>query len=124
MSEAKHTINWFEIPVSQMDRAMKFYSAIFGVEMQKMDWQGIQMAFFPGEKGSVHGALVQGQGYVPSDKGTIVYLNGSPDLSTPLSKIEKAGGKVLKPKFSIGEHGFIAFFQDPEGNKVALHSMQ
>ena len=46
MSEAKHTINWFEIPVSQMDRAMKFYSAIFGVEMQKMDWQGIQMAFF------------------------------------------------------------------------------
>ena len=67
---------------------------------------------------------MQGQGYVPSDKGTIVYLNGSPDLSTPLSKIEKAGGKVLKPKFSIGEHGFIAFFQDPEGNKVALHSMQ
>jgi len=65
-----------------MDRAMKFYSAIFGVEMQKMDWQGIQMAFFPGEKGSVHGALVQGQGYVPSDKGTIVYLNGSPDLNT------------------------------------------
>ena len=124
MSEAKHTINWFEIPVSQMDRAMKFYSAIFGVEMQKMDWQGIQMASFPGEKGFVHGALVQGQGYVPSDKGTIVYLNGSPDLSTPLSKIEKAGGKVLKPKFSIGEHGFIAFFQDPEGNKVALHSMQ
>ncbi len=124
MSEAKHTINWFEIPVSQMDRAMKFYSAIFGVEMQKMDWQGIQMAFFPGEKDAVHGALVQGQGYVPSDKGTVVYLNGSPDLSVPLSKIEKAGGKVLKQKFSIGEHGFIAFFQDTEGNKVALHSMK
>ena len=123
--EAKHAVNWFEIPVSQIERAAKFYSDIFDIKMEKQEWQGVKMAFFPGGgKDTVHGALVQGEGYTPSDKGTLVYLNGSPDLSAALSRVEKAGGKVVKPKFAIGEHGFIAYFTDTEGNKVALHSMQ
>ncbi len=124
MENKKHTVSWFEIPVSDIDRAAKFYSSILGVEMNRMEWEGAKMAFFPGGQDVVHGALVKAQEYVPSDKGTIVYLNGSPDLNEVLNKVEKAGGTVLKPKFNIGEHGFIAYFKDPEGNRVALHSMK
>ena len=124
MAGEKHAISWFEIPAVNISRASKFYSAIFGIEMNNMEWQGAKMAFFPGGKDTIHGALVESEGYVPSEKGAVVYLNGSPDLNAVLNKVEKAGGKVLKPKFNIGEHGFIAYFKDTEGNKVALHSMQ
>ncbi len=122
MEGKRHTISWFEIPAADIDRAVKFYSAIFGVKMEQMEWQGVKMAFFPGGQDLIHGALVKGEGYVPSDKGAVVYLNASPDLNAALNKIEEAGGQVLKPKFGIGEHGFIAYFKDTEGNKVALHS--
>jgi predicted enzyme related to lactoylglutathione lyase len=124
MARPAHAINWFEIPAVNIDRAAKFYGAILGAELKRMEWQGTKMAFFPGEPEAVCGALVQGPGYAPSETGTLVYLNASPDLSVALNKVEKAGGNILKPKFSIGEHGFIAYFKDPEGNKVALHSMQ
>ena len=119
-----NTINWFEIPVANLDRAAKFYSTILNVKIEIQKWEGVQMGLFPGGRNVVHGALVQGAGYMPSDQGTVVYLNGGEDLNTALGKVEKAGGKVLKPKFSIGEHGHIAFFKDTEGNKLALHSMK
>jgi uncharacterized protein len=70
------------------------------------------------------GGIAQGEGFEPSAKGTIVYLNGGEDLSTPLSKVEDAGGKILMPKTSIGGNGFMAHFLDTEGNRVALHSMK
>ena len=118
-----NTINWFEIPVTDIKRAASFYSAVMNVKLETMDWNNTKMAIFPGGQGAVHGALVQAEGYVPSLQGTVVYLNGGKDLNEALGKVEKAGGKVLKPKFGIGEHGFIAFFKDTEGNKVAFHSM-
>jgi uncharacterized protein len=120
-----HAINWFEIPVKDIERAAKFYSEVTGKKMGVEKWSGFQMAVFPGGgHGIVHGALVQGEGYEPSDKGTVVYLNGGEDLNVSLQKVPKAGGTVLRPKFSIGDHGHIAFFKDTEGNKVALHSMK
>ena len=121
---ATHAINWFEIPVSDMDRALKFYNTIFGVEMGTMEaMPGFTMAMFPAEEGGVGGALVHGDGYKPSQEGTVVYLNGGADLSDVLDKVQTAGGKVVMPKTDIGEHGFVAYFQDTEGNKVGLHSM-
>jgi len=51
-------------------------------------------------------------------------LNGGEDLSTPLSKVESAGGKILLPKTAIGQNGFMAHILDTEGNKIALHSMK
>ena len=121
----KNTINWFEIPVTNVDRATKFYSTILGIQMQRMEAGGVNMAMFPGmPNGGVHGALVQGEAFIPSDKGSIVYLNAGNDLTVVQGKIEAAGGKILKAKFGIGEHGFIAYFKDTEGNKVALHSMR
>lgn len=118
-------INWFEIPVSAFDRAVKFYSAIFGIEFYTMEMGGTQMAMFPTGDNESGGALVQGSDYVPSMDGTTVYLSGGKDLSGVLRKVEDNGGKVLVPKTSIGDGmGYFAMFADTEGNKVALHSMQ
>jgi hypothetical protein len=121
---ATNAINWFDIPVTNMDRALKFYNTIFGVDMSAIEpMPGFKMAMFPSEEG-VGGAIVQGEGYVPSQKeGSVLYLNGGEDLNTVLNKVEGAGGKVSQAKEGIGEHGFIAFFTDSEGNKVGLHSM-
>ncbi len=118
-----NALNWFEIPVTDMNRAQKFYSTIFGIELATMEaMAGFLMAMFPAEDG-VGGALIRGDGYVPSTVGTVVYLNGGEDLSSVLNKVEGVGGKVLMPKTDIGQHGFVAFFTDTEGNKVGLHSM-
>ena len=120
---ALNALNWFEIPVSNMDRALKFYSTILGAEMSTMEaMPGMTMAMFPSENG-VGGALVSGEGYTPSQEGAIIYLNGGEDLSGPLGKVRAAGGQVVVEKMGIGENGFIAFFIDTEGNKVGLHSM-
>ena len=120
-----HFITWFEIPVVDFARAQKFYEDIFGVKVEKQEMGGDLMGFFPGERGSVSGAIVYGKGYVPSDNGVLAYLNGGDDLNNVLSKVDKAGGKVVVPKTLITEDiGFFAIFHDTEGNKVALHSMK
>ena len=82
---------------------------------------GFTMAMFPQQEG-VGGAIVHGEGYTPSQEGAVVYLNGGQDLGSILDKVTNAGGTVVMPKTGIGEHGFIAFFIDSEGNKVGLHS--
>ncbi|MEJ2193690.1 MAG: VOC family protein [Ignavibacteriaceae bacterium] len=121
-----NVVNWFEIPAKNFERACKFYSKILDGDIQKMDSPtGLKMGFLPGTApDAVGGAIVAGEGYEPATKGTMVYLNGGDDLNVPLGRIEKAGGKVLLSKTSIGENGFIAQFSDTEGNKVSLHSMK
>ena len=118
-------VNWFEIPVTDLDRAVKFYSEVFKVELNPMEMPGMKMAMFPDEqdKPFATGSLVQGENLVPTTEGTTVYFYCE-DLNIQLRLIEKKGGKVLNPKTSIGEMGFIAHFMDTEGNKVALHSMK
>ena len=122
----KNAINWFEIPVKNFDKAKKFYETILGVEMQLMEAMGMKSAFFPADiqTGGIGGCLIKGDGYEPSAKGTLVYLNGGDDLDFPLSKVEAAGGKILMAKTAIGENGFMAYFSDTEGNRVAFHSMK
>lgn len=125
MEKSTNTLNWFEIPVTDIDRATKFYEAVFGAAMERSDMMGLKMAMFPSDMGNgkVSGALVQGDGYTPSMDGTKIYLNGNPDLSTALNNVEAAGGKILMPKTKITDDiGHMAFFTDTEGNAMALHS--
>lgn len=127
MDSKVNILNWFEVCVSDMPRAKKFYEAIFGITMEEMEMMGMKMAFFPAEQGNgkLSGGLVQGSMHKPSADGTVVYFNGNPDLAVALGKIEKAGGKILMPKTQITpEIGYMAFFIDTEGNRVALHSQQ
>ena len=120
----KHAINWFEIPVKNMDQAKAFYENVFDTEMQVMEAMGMKSAFFPADlqDGGIGGCIIQGEGYEPSTSGAVVYLNGGDDLGVPLSKVVAAGGQVLLPKTAIGNNGFMAYFSDTEGNKVGLHS--
>lgn len=117
-----NTCVWFDIPVLDLSRAMNFYSKVLDIEMAEVDDGDKKMAFFPFGPGDVSGCLVQSKEGKPSLEGSVVYLNGGDDLSISLGKVPAAGGNVLAEKFSIGEHGFIAYFKDTEGNKVALHS--
>jgi uncharacterized protein len=119
-----NVLNWFEIPVTDMDRAVKFYTTIFGYKsMHQMNMGGFDMAIFPMEGDGVGGALCKGEWYTPSQEGAVIYLNGNPDLDVPLSKVESAGGKVImQKKFITEEIGYMAMFVDCEGNRVALHS--
>lgn len=119
----QNAINWFEIPAADFQRAVKFYNTIFGVKMHTQNMMGYEMGFFPSEQGAVGGAIICGEGREPCTKGTLIYLNGGEDLSGPLSRVEKAGGKVLRPKTVITpEIGYYAQFMDTEGNKIAIHS--
>ncbi|TDW96191.1 VOC family protein [Dinghuibacter silviterrae] len=121
-----NAINWFEIPAKDFARAKSFYETVLGVEIMEMPHPTMKYGMFPADmaSGQVGGGLAQAEGYEPSATGTLVYLNGGDDLSVPLARVEAAGGKVVLPKTSIGENGFMAHFIDSEGNRVAFHSMQ
>lgn len=118
-----NAINWFELPAKNFDRAVKFYSDVLASELQLMDNPQMKMAFFPTKDQGVGGCVTHGNGNMPNAEGTLVYLNGGEDLGIPLSRVEPAGGRVVMPKTSIGENGYMAIFMDTEGNRVALHSM-
>ena len=120
----ENLVVWFDIPVKDLKRAMEFYRKVLGVELHKMEQAPVPAAMFPFSPGVASGALIESHQTSPSKQGTTVYLNGGKDLAVPLGKVETAGGKVLQKKTAIGEHGFIAYFEDTEGNRVGLHSMK
>lgn len=117
-------IGWFEIPVTDIDRAVKFYCRVFGYEtLQRMNFGGFEMAFFPMNGEDVSGALCKGEHYVPTQEGVLIYFSAEPDLIEALERVEPAGGKVVMPKKIISEeYGYMALFLDSEGNRIAIHS--
>ncbi len=116
---------WFEIYVEDMDRATHFYKNVFQVKLTKMDMPGMQMWGFPMEMNQVGagGALVKMEGIPVGGNSTVVYF-GCEDCAVEESRVVEHGGSVHKPKFSIGEYGFISLVMDPEGNMIGLHSMK
>lgn len=125
LTQMRNTINWFEIPVTEVERAKKFYSTIldftFGEDMEMM---GNHMSFFPESKdsGAVSGTLVKSENHRPSQGGVVIYLNANPkQIDTILSKVEAAGGQIVMPNTSLGPNGEIAMFADTEGNIIGLH---
>jgi uncharacterized protein len=114
---------YFEIPVTDMPRAMRFYTAVFGYDFEEASLDGHAMAFFPLNEAAegVSGALCHGESYVPGHTGSRVYFRVS-EIEETLSRVVEAGGQVLYPKKSIGDLGWVAEFEDSEGNLIALHS--
>jgi hypothetical protein len=130
IDEQTNVLNWFEIPVTDIDRAKKFYETILDIEMVKRADGKDEAVFFPFNpnvvqaiSGRVTGVLSKTVRNNPSNNGTVVYINASPSIQTVLDKVEKAGGKVIAPKIQIPA-GFIAIIIDSEGNKVGLHAEQ
>lgn len=125
MKAHENSLNWFEISVSDMNRAKKFYETVFQIEMFQENMMGMEMAFFPAEPGNgkASGGLVQGPMHKPSLDGSKIYLNANPDMSEALGRVEAAGGKITMPKTKISDDiGYMAFFIDTEGNGMAMHS--
>lgn len=124
----KNAISWFEIPTTDINRAQKFYEAVFNITMTPIDMENIKMRMFPLDNpmDGVGGSIVQTNGFhVPSaTDGPLIYLNGNPDVKTFLDRVEAAGGKILVPKTEISpEYGYMGVFIDTEGNRIALHSV-
>ena len=120
----KNAINWFEIPVTDFNRAKKFYETIFTYNMTVLDLgENFKMGFLPADPDGVGGTIILNPSYKPSADGALLYLNGNPELSVILSRVVAAGGKVVVEKRQISpEFGFMAIFHDTEGNRLALHS--
>ena len=127
MEMLKNAVSWVEIPVADFGRAKKFYSDIYDFQMPEMEMGPALMGFFLSDQegGGVGGAIVKEEGFVPSNSGPKVYLNGGTDLTTVLNRVEAAGGKVIQSKTEITpEYGYFAAFEDTEGNHIYLHSNQ
>ncbi|MEX0288407.1 MAG: VOC family protein [Flavobacteriaceae bacterium] len=126
MEKNFNAIGWFELPVSDMDRAKRFYETVLDIEISVHDLGGLVMGWFPVDhsKSGSTGSLVKHEMYNPSDThGVLIYFECI-DLANELGRVEGAGGQILKPKTEIGGgHGFMALLKDTEGNRVALHSL-
>lgn len=116
-------ISLFEIPATDISRAINFYQTILGVTIEKMEMPGMEMGIFPYENQMVTGVIMKGEGFKPSADGVTIYLNGGDNLQTTLDKVEVNGGKIIIPKTAhADENGFFALFLDTEGNKLGLNS--
>jgi len=124
----ENAISWFEIPSIDIERASKFYEAVFLVKLNPLDMSNIKMRMFPIDDPMVGigGAIVNSDGFhIPSaSEGPLIYLNGNPDVQLVLDRVEAAGGKIMVPKTEISpEYGYMAVFLDTEGNRIGLHSV-
>ena len=122
-----NVVGWFEIPVSDMDRAIAFYSKVLDLKLEKNLMGPLVMAWFPWKEdglGSPGSLVYHKEYYKPSSDGVLVYFTAhSGDLANELSRVEEAGGKILQGKTKISDdYGFMALLIDSEGNRVALHS--
>ncbi|MFS4455113.1 VOC family protein [Maribacter sp. 2304DJ31-5] len=119
----KSFISLFEIPATDILRAVNFYQAILDINIEQMEMPGMEMGIFPYEGQMVTGVIMKGEGFQPSADGVTIYLNGGDNLQVILDRVEKNGGKIIVPKTAhADESGYFALFLDSEGNKMGLHS--
>ena len=124
---ANNAINWFEIPVRDMDRAQKFYETLLGAPLRREAMGPNTLAVFSYDEGSgIGGCLFGGESAPePSKGGTLVYLNAEPTLDTVLARVEVAGGRISTPPVKLpGDMGVFAHITDTEGNRVGLHALK
>lgn len=112
---------YFEIPVTDMNRAIAFYRSVFNLEFEEGIIDDNEMAFFPLDDNcpGISGALVKGEIYKPTKDGTLIYFK-TENIEATLALALQNRGIILYPKTSIGEWGFVAEFEDSEGNRIAL----
>lgn len=113
---------YFEIPVQDMSRAISFYETVFEIKLVQMNIDNNEMALFGFDEqiSGITGALAKGDSYIPGKQGVRVYLNTN-DIDSTIAKVILAGGAELYPKTSVADWGWVAEFEDSEGNCIALH---
>ena len=119
-----NALNWFEIPVINMQRAKQFYQAVSGTMFKDEVIQPNQLAVFSYEQPGVGGCLVQGSDYTPGNHGAVVYLPIKDSIKQALERVKSAGGKIIVDATRLpGDMGCYAHITDTEGNRVGLHAM-
>jgi uncharacterized protein len=121
------TLCWTDIPVTNLDRAVKFYSAVLGKEVRRFSDGGAEYGLLAHEEQSASGCLCVrsdsgGVDNRPSANGPLIYLLVEGRLDDAVEAARQNGGKVLRARQQIGEHGFRAVIIDSEGNRIALHT--
>jgi predicted enzyme related to lactoylglutathione lyase len=124
---AADTLCWTDIPVTNLDRAIKFYSAVLGEEVKKLSEGGAEYGLLPHKEQNASGCLCirgdsGGVDNTPSANGPLIYLSVEGRLDDAVEAARANGGKILRARQQIGEHGFRAVVIDSEGNRVALHT--
>jgi predicted enzyme related to lactoylglutathione lyase len=122
-----NVVGWFEIPVLDMDRAVKFYETVLQLSLARHTLNELEMAWFPFVADGIGsgGSLVKHAGYIPSQKeGVLIYFTApNGDLDGAIARVAGAGGSVILPRRKISdEYGFMGLIVDTEGNRIALHS--
>ena len=120
-------IVWFEIYVQDIDRAKRFYESVFQIKLRKLNSPipGMELWAFPAEMNhpGASGALVKMEGFASGGNATLVYFHCD-DCAVEAERAARFGGRIQRPKTSIGEYGRIALVYDTEGNMIGLHSMK
>ena len=121
------TLCWTDIPVTNLDRAIRFYSAVLGKDVKKLSEGGVEYGLLPHEESNASGCLCVrsdsgGVNNTPSANGPLIYLLVEGRLDKAVEQARKNGGKILRARQQIGEHGFRAVIIDSEGNRIALHT--
>ncbi|MEO1406753.1 MAG: VOC family protein [Pseudomonadota bacterium] len=117
----RNPVLYFEIPVVDLDRAIAFYEDVLALRLSRQTVDGYEMAFFPRDDGKpgASGALAKGDVYRPSRDGALIYFDVA-DIDAVLRRVTALGSEVLYEKKDIGEAGYVAEFEDSEGNRIAL----
>lgn len=121
ITKKSNPVVYFEIPVTDMDRAIKFYKAVFQFDFDKENIDSNEMALFPfvDKNSGISGALAKGEIYKPTKNGVVIYFN-TENIDETLKLASSNGGQTLYPKTDIGI-GLVAEFEDSEGNRIALY---
>jgi uncharacterized protein len=121
----RNPVGWFEIYVQDMPRARQFYEGVFEFKLEPLRSPQVEMLAFPMDmnQGGASGSLVKMAGMPSGGNSTLIYFSCE-DCAVQESRVPAAGGRVERPKMSIGEYGFISLVVDTEGNLVGLHSLQ
>ena len=124
-------IVWADIPVTDLARACRFYSAVLQMEVKPVE--GMDGIALPGGGGTpptdrqgpmpVSFDLALGENQKPSTQGCTIYLNSNGDPEGMIRRAVDAGGQLLMPVTDMGEMvGSIGFFMDTEGNRIGVHN--
>ena len=115
----------FEVPYGDGDRARTFYREAFGwnvMEMPEMSYTMVstgpvdEQSSMPSEPGFINGGMFERTEALQRPMITV----DVDDIDTALKTVESLGGKTISEKMPVGEMGFAAYFEDPEGNVLGL----
>ncbi|MBL8680665.1 MAG: VOC family protein [Myxococcales bacterium] len=125
--EKPNAIGWFDLYVNDLERAVAFYESVFRCKLEPIGdptGETVMRGFATNMKAyGASGALVKSPHARPGVGGSLLYF-AVEDCAVEEARVVAASGKVVRPKFSIGEFGWVSLCMDTEGNMFGLNSMR